>query len=1468
LPDYMIPAYFIQPDHMPLLSTGKIDRKALARMEGEAVATGTAYAPPSTETEIRLAKIWADLLGMEKTGIDDDFFEVGGDSLKAMSLITRIYKEFDYKIPLARIFQASSIRDIALLLQEEIQKGVRADDDAIYSAVGPVEKREYYPMSTVQTRFFLLSKMENIGTAYNINTLVAVDGPMEGVRMQELFRALIKRHQSLRTSFTIIDGAVVQIVHDKVDFAIEYYDAGSESEDVEKQVDFFIRPFDLSLAPLLRVGIIKRAELRHILMVDMHHIISDGVSIMNLVDEFTGLYRGTVLPPLMLQYKDYAVHQQRQYHAGAMQRQETFWTNWFQGELPILELPADFIRPAVRSFAGGTIEFTIEAQETYALRKLAMETRSSLFMVLMTLYNIFLSRLSGREDIVVGIPVAGRGHPDFEPIIGMFANTLALRFAPEPGKPVEDFLKEIKTASIDAFENQDYPFEDLIEKLGVVRDTGRNPLFDAMLVLQNNEITARKFPSIPSRMEGENENTPGPNETPSHGEGAPSHGEGAPSHGEGAPDAQEQINEGPFEFTVSPYHYQHNTAKFDLTLEVFEVGERLVMELEYSGEIFKDSTAFRFTHHLHTLIRSFGADGALNMRLRDLEILPEEEKRLLLLEFNDTDSPYPENETLQYLFERQAALNPFKTAVVSPDPEPVIQTDGPVIQADGPGIQGDAGILQNRVGTIHVTYDFLNREVNRLAHYLRTTYNSGPGKIIGISIDRSIEMVVIILGIMKSGAAYVAIDPNYPKDRVLHMLEDSRSDLVIIDKNRPGLFGDYRGEILNYYSIIADLALQPSIDPAPLNSPDDILYVIYTSGTTGMPNGAMLSHGNLGNLVNWQRYDSGIDCSLRCLQFTSINFCVSFQETITTLTSGGQLHLIGEVVRQDIDYLMNFLTRRRIENLYLPFSYLNFLFNESDHWADGYRNYLKHIITAGEQLKVTSGLKSFLNVNLGVQLHNHYGSSEMHVVTAFTLDAAVAERTPVPPAGMPIGNTRIFILDEKCSAEEAHHVPIGVWGELYVSGSYETSGYIHNPELSDGKLFHRPDLPAGGKRLYRSGDLGRRLEDGNIELRGRKDSQVKIRGFRVEPAEIESKILFLDNVTDCVVVVRDISESGAATSVQKELVAYVVLTGGDVGGVRENLTAYLPPYMLPRMMQLEKLPLMPNGKVDRAQLPEPDPDTQSGSQYIAPTSEVEHILVDLWSRILAVAKNNIGIMHDFFELGGHSLKATMVQAGIHDALNVRVPLAEIFKNPTVGALARVVGSTRAEMVLSIEPVEEREYYPLSSAQRRLYLTWRLDPEGIAYNMPIVVTLKGKFDISSFPSVVEALILRHESFRTSFLMLEETLHAPRHMGGDFHKMEMGPIQRIRKWVPFEIEYYDLSPDIGNESREQVLQSAGGESVPHQLISRPTAGRSREGIIRDFIRPFQLSSAPLLRVAVLKEEEESYIFAVDMHHIVSD
>lgn len=824
-----------------------------------------------------------------------------------------------------------------------------------------------------------------------------------------------------------------------------------------------------------------------------------------------------------------------------------------------------------------------------------------------------------------------------------------------------------------------------------------------------------------------------------------------------------------------------NISKFDLTFFVDDYNkDELKVTIEYNSDLFKRSTIDRisksFIKLIHDTINEF------HLKIKDLQVTDDEERNKLFNDFNDTSYKL-EEVSVQTLFERQVLLSPEK----------------------------DAMFYNNE----KISYQEINKKANRLAHYLRQEYLIKRADTIGISMDRSFDMIISIFAIIKSGGTYLSVDPSYPKARVKHMLKDSRCSIVLIDNGKQELLEDYKGKVIVYHDIKKMLEKYPDHNPAVVNEMTDPLYLMYTSGSTGTPNGAILSHGILSNLIQWHKHQSAIDPALRCLQFTSINFCVSFQEIMSTLCYGGELFLIDEVGRQDVHFLSKYLEENEIQNLYLPFSYLNFLFSEFNEFGNKFKNSLVNITTAGEQLKISKGLEDFLVRNPSVKLHNHYGSSEQHVVTSYSLDSHSINKKSLPPVGKPIANTRIFILDEFDNL-----APIGAWGEICVLGSYEFLGYVNNPELTNKKLF-TPRFVADRKLFYRSGDIGRYREDGRIELKGRKDSQVKIRGFRVELGEIESRILSIAGVKNTVVAVK--LDSGG----QKFIVAYVALENITIESIHNILSNCLPRYMVPKLVQLERIPLMPNGKVDHEKLPVPKFETDE-NKYVPPQSNTEKELVKIWEKVLQV--NNVGIKDNFFDIGGDSLKAVRTISLIYKNLNVKLDLINVFKTPEIEKLANLIDSITKETFESIKAIEKKPDYSLSSAQRRLWVLSQFEQANIAFNMPGAYSFEGPLNFPAFETALNNVIQRHESLRTIFKENKE---------GEIRQFII-PL----KTIGFKLHYSDISAEKNDEL------------VIRKLLNE------------ELMKPFSLAEGPLLRATIYKTGPQKWIFSYVMHHIIGD
>ncbi|HYF81964.1 MAG TPA: amino acid adenylation domain-containing protein, partial [Clostridia bacterium] len=1172
LPEYMIPSYFVQLESMPLTPNGKIDRKALPEPNSSTTA-GVEYEASRNEIEEKLVKIWQEVLKVEQVGINDNFFELGGHSLKATSLVAKIHKELNVEMPLREIFKAPTIKRIA--------EYISGQEEKVYAAIELIGERPHYELSSAQKRLYTLQQFDQESTGYNIPGVMEIEGKLDAERLKGAFRKLIERHESFRTSFELIGEEIVQKIHKELEFEIEYTDKALSAEEVKGIARSFIRPFDLGKAPLLRVGLIKLYSEKYILMFDMHHIISDGTSMGVLTDEFVKLYEGRELSPLRLQYKDYAAWQNSMLSSKAMKKQEEHWLEVFAGEIPILSLPTDYPRPAIQSFEGDNVYFELNNEITEGLRKIAKETGATMYMVLLAGFNILLSKYSGQEDIVVGSPIAGRPHADLENIIGMFVNTLAMRNYPDGNKTFREFLEEVKVKCLKAYENQGYQFEELVEKLDIGRDMSRNPLFSVMFALQNEEMEALNIEGLRVR-----------------------------SHENG-----------------------HRISKFDITLNAMESGEKLGLNIEYCTKLFRKETIEGLAKHLTNILANI--TKTVEVKISEIDMLSEEEKHKLLVEFNNTYAEYPKDKTIHELFEEQVKKTPDNVAVVYEDKQ--------------------------------LTYRELNEKANQLARVLKEK-GVVPDSIVGIMVEPSLEMITGIMGILKAGGAYLPIDPEYPADRIRYMLEDSGSKLFLVQQHlRDKTVFD--GEVIELGDERSYAGDSNNLEAS--NGSDNPAYVIYTSGSTGRPKGVMIEHKSLQNLCNWHINQFNIVQEDKATKYAGFGFDASVWETFPYLIKGASLFIISKDIMLNIESLNKYIEKNGITVSFLPTQVCE-QFMKLENRA------LRLLLTGGDKLKQYK--------HNSYDVVNNYGPTENTVVTT---SYYITKQNDNIPIGKPISNTNIYIVDRNNKLQ-----PIGTAGELCISGDGLARGYLNKPELTEEKFVPNPFEP--GTRMYRTGDLARWLPDGNIEFLGRIDHQVKIRGFRIELGEIESRLLSHEHIKDAIVLAKD-DENGS-----KYLCAYIVgekeLT---VSELREYLGKGLPDYMIPAyFVQLEKIPLTQNGKIDMKALPEPDGNINTGVEYEAPRNEAEEKLVKIWQEVLKVEQ--VGINENFFDLGGHSLKATSMMSKIHKELSVEVPLKEIFRIPTIKGLSEYIKGHAENIYAAIERIEERPYYEMSSAQKRLY----------------------------------------------------------------------------------------------------------------------------------------------------------------------
>ncbi|NIM17014.1 MAG: amino acid adenylation domain-containing protein [Candidatus Aminicenantes bacterium] len=1195
----------------------------------------TEYVAPGNEVEQALVGVWQKFFGIREVGIYDDFFELGGDSLRAITVVTEIHKRMDTRVPITEIFQSPTIKKLA-----EYIKGTETDK---YSAIEPVEEREYFPLSSVQRRMYILQQININSTGYNDTLIFEVEGQLDKDHLVKVFNNLVTRHESLRTSFQLIDEEHVQRIHREIEFMVDFYDLSAETSREapikERQIiQQFVRPFDLSQASLLRVGLIRRNEEKHVLMTDMHHIITDGSSIGILVREFMTLYTGGPLPCFCIQYKDYTQWQNSDKQREVIKRQEAYWLKVFEDEIPVLNFPSDYVRPATMSFEGSKKAFEMNREETEALKKVASAQDATLFMILLSVYNVMLAKICVQEDIVVGIPIAGRTHADLQNVIGMLVNTLAVRNYPSKEKTFREFLKEVRENTLAAFENQDYLFEDLVEQLTenakLNRDTSRNPVFDTLFNLLN----------IQSQYEANLEiKSPG--------------------------------------VSLMLYEHQKEASVFDLVFQGSEEQNGLLFTVEFRTHLFKPETIHRLFGYFRRIAAAVAASP--DIRISEIEIISGEEKRILLIDFNDTAVEYPRDKTIHELFEEQAEKSPDGIAVVDGGwhPQPIKKRKAESVESVG--AQGTVLVPMNHVS---ITYKELNEKSNQLAQLLRTK-GVGPDVIVGIIMERSVGLIIGLLGILKAGGAYLPIDPQYPQGRIDFMLKDSNARILLaapaVQVKVEAEVKEVSTELINiskeFPSSTSTLTLTCQIGSA------NLAYVIYTSGTTGTPRGVLIRHRGVINMVNCNRGVFGEAPGERVSQAASPSFDAMGFEVWPCLLSGAALCIADNEVRANPVELKDWLIKEGINISFQPTIMAEELLEEE--WPKQ-GVCLRVLRTAGDRLK------KYPARSYPFFFYNLYGPTEDTVWTTWTevevKTKAAADMTKYPTIGKPIDNHRVYILSSSLRLQ-----PIGVSGELCIAGEGLSVGYLNNPELTAEKFdrdlwdFHDdhdekrkenyqkffggargailPKSAPGRRRLYKTGDLARWLQDGNIEFLGRLDHQVKVRGYRLELGEIENYLMAMEGIKDAVVITR------GGENDEKYLCAYVVTKNEsdiNVSLLRQELSTRLPDFMIPsRFMKIDKIPLTPNNKVDHKALPDPEisrPQLESG--YLAPVTGMEKLITDTWQEVLNLDK--IGINDNFFDLGGNSLSLVKVIVKLRKILKREIPTLMMLQYPTVHLLAQ------------------------------------------------------------------------------------------------------------------------------------------------------------------------------------------------------
>ncbi|ASZ13464.1 non-ribosomal peptide synthetase [Chitinophaga pendula] len=1161
LPDYMIPSFFILLPAFPLTGNGKIDRKRLPLPEDTQLSTAV-YEAPVTGTEQRLATLWKQLLSTQEAGLNDHFFELGGHSLKAAQLAALIHKEFQVEVSIKNIFSTPVLRDLALLV-----------DQSAHSQHHAIEKAPLmnsYPASSAEKRLYILNQIDNSGISYNIPAVYAIEGNLDLKRLQQTIRTIVDRHEILRSSFVIEQREVVQRIHDTVDLEVEILNC--DDEHLTDFIKGFVRPFDLSQAPLLRTCLVRTPSGQYYFLFDIHHIIADGVSVDNFIRELSAIYGGTTLSPLRIQSKDFAYWQQQWLKSPAAATQKTYWLTQFDGEERQLNMPTDYVRPPVKSYEGALFHFTIPSATTAALQAFSRTHGVTPFMVLLGTYAILLSRYSGQEDIIVGTPVAGRSHADMQELMGMYVNTLPLKQAPNGNKTFREYVQEVKEGALKAFEHQDYPFEALLDDLEIKRDISRNPLFDYMFSYRADNINTIQLSDL----------------------------------------------------LLKYVTFEQHNSKMDISLEISAEEDGVMAGIiEYATRLFSKQTIRRLAGHFIHLLEQVLRQP--DHQIAALTLVTERERQQLLQQFNAPIDPEADKKALHIyeLFRQQVYRYPDHIAV--------------------------------ETGTDKLSYHELDQRAGQLATLL-LKQGSSTGKIVGILTDRNLDLLIGIFAILKAGATYLPIDPEYPADRIKYMLEDSHAEVLLTQSHHTGLFPKEIPHILlDQVTLPAtEEVLFEQVDYHPLH----IAYVIYTSGSTGTPKGVPIAHHSLHNFLNYahRSYKNEFSAADVGLCISSVSFDASVMEIFIPLSIGAKLILLRREEVYDIQGLANTIAGKKVTFAYIPPSLLQPLYDALKNSGPLAFNKLD----VGAEVIKDNLLRLYTSLSDQLEAINSYGPTEGTIVsTTYTYDPSRPAGSTVP-IGKPLPNIQVYIVNEQLQLQ-----PIGVPGELCISGVGLTPGYMNNPALTAEKFVDNPFLP--GHKLYRSGDLAKWMPDGNIDFIGRKDQQVKIRGFRIELGEIENKLLTHPDITQTLVIDREDLQGN------KFLCAYIISTRTlDTAEIKAHLAKDLPVYMLPAyFVTMDKFPLTKNGKVDRKALPAPAINEDSKSQnMVAPADATEKQLHDIWKTVLATEQ--LSVEANFFESGGNSLKIInmlrLIQQSFGDALKV----SDLFDKPTIREQAAAI----------------------------------------------------------------------------------------------------------------------------------------------------------------------------------------------------
>lgn len=1203
LPAFMIPSAFFQIEKMPLNPSGKIDRKALEQMSSlEQEPSLIAY---RTQVEEKLAYIWSQVLGTQNIHLEDDFFELGGNSLAVIQALARILDEFQVELTIDQFFTHPTLSGMAAILENAIASNetqTRITSSGWQMSIPRAPRDRPLPVSYAQEQVWFIHNLAPDNLAYNYQILIHLQGKLDYIALEKTLSEIVRRHEIYRTTFPAVDGEPMQVIHPPWQVKLPIQDlSGLTKEAAEAEMErllaeWFAEPFDVTRLPLTRWRLIRMGTNEHYLVHMEHHLVHDGWSFGVLMKEIRAIYPAFAsggrpdLPELPAQFADYAVWQRQTMQGETLAKLLAYWTKRLEGSPPVLNFPMARPRPRLKSYRGASIQIDLPPQLYSDAKYLARLHRATTFMTLLTVFKALIYRYTGQTDILIASGFANRQQRELESMIGMVVNTVMLRTDLSGDPTFIQALERVRETVLEAASHQDLPFEKLVEALQPKRDLSYNPIYQVVFSFHDSPIPELDFPEL---------------------------------HG-------------------SLVYRQNQSAKFDLNVVVIpreaqllglgnsEGDERVIMVWEYDTDLFDRPTIERMIGHYIWLLKCFVDDPT--QKLSAVEYLEQDELRLLIDDWNATAHDYPRRATIHSLFEAQAEQTPQALAVE------LARLPGALKEPRG-------WVTQERL-----TYAELNHRANQLARYL-IRLGVGQETIVGVFLERSIDLIVSLLAILKTGAAYAPLETDYPQERLAWMLNDLESPVVITWSDLAE-----RLPLSAPRAICLEKEQQAIESESPKNLSiqcvaENLAYVMYTSGSTGKPKGVCIPHRGVVRLVKEAQYAHfGPDEVF--LQFAPTAFDASTFEIWGSLLNGARLVVFpAQNAGASLAELGEVIRGYGVTTLWLTAGLFHHLID-----------YYPQVISNLHQLLAGGDVLSAVHVHKALQaagtcrIINGYGPTEN---TTFTTTFWVQDESRLDsttPIGKPIDQTQVYILDSNLRP-----TPIGVPGELYAGGDGLARGYLRQPELTAERFIPNPFARQPGERLYRTGDWAKYCPDGTIEFLGRKDDQVKIRGFRIELGEIETTLMEHPQVRQAAAVAWEDNHSA-----EKRLAVYVACNpGADITAqaLHAYLREHLPEYMLPSaVILLDELPLSANGKVDRKALPKPHFELRQTVRGERPLSSLEKAVLSIWAETLKV--DHLGVDDNFFDLGGHSLTAIRLAARISEVFDIELPLRVIFEAPT------------------------------------------------------------------------------------------------------------------------------------------------------------------------------------------------------------